>query len=90
MASHERTIAQLHMHYHSVHKQVNCTTSVIALGSLHILAQFSNVQCNDLGWPYQGPGLFSGSAMLSPLYCAGKQNSLERLLKAQSRLKPRR
>ena len=44
--------AQCTMHYHSVHKQVNCTTSVIALGlgSLHILAQCSNVQCNDLGW----------------------------------------
>ena len=52
MASHERTMHN-HMHYHSVHsvhKQVNCTTSVIALGSLHILAQCSNVQCNDLGW----------------------------------------
>ena len=42
---------QCTMNYHSVHKQVNCTTtSVIALGSLHLLAQFSNVQCNDLGW----------------------------------------
>ena len=51
MASHERTMHN-HMHYHSVHKQVNCTTSVIVpgLGSLHILAQCSNVQCNDLGW----------------------------------------
>ena len=40
----------MHKCYHSLHKQVNCTTSVIALGSLHILAQCSNVQCNDLGW----------------------------------------